>query len=154
MLEKLGPLGGAITGAIRALESTFMVSLALLAARIAVGLVFWRSGQTKVDDSFAVTDTTVMLFQYEYNVPVVSPAVAAHMAAYAEHALPILLWLGLGARFGAAGLLTMTAVIQFFVFPSSWPEHMLWAALLAVILTKGPGMFSLDHFIRKREMAD
>ncbi len=152
MLEKLGPFGGLVTGAIRALESTFMVSLALLATRIAVGLVFWRSGQTKVD-GFSVTDTTVLLFEYEYNVPVISPTLAAYMAAYAEHALPLLLWFGLGARFGAAGLLAMTAVIQFFVFPSSWPEHMLWAAMLAVILTKGPGVFSLDHLIRKREMA-
>ncbi|MGB0920738.1 MAG: DoxX family protein [Alphaproteobacteria bacterium] len=153
MLEKLGPLGGVVTGAIRALESTLMVSLALLATRIAVGLVFWRSGQTKVDSDFNVTDTTVLLFKYEYAVPVLEPKVAAIMASYAEHALPILLWLGLGARIGATGLLVMTAVIQFFVFSNSWPEHMLWAAMLAVILTKGPGLFSIDHFIRKREMA-
>ena len=74
------------------------------------------------------------------------------MAAYAELALPLLLWIGLGSRFAAAGLLVMTLVIQTFVYPQSWPEHMLWAGLLGVILTKGPGLFAADHLIRKRFM--
>lgn len=139
------------TWVIPLLESPYVVALVLLANRIAVGLVFWRSGQTKVD-GFSVTDSTVFLFKYEYNVPYLPPDVAAYMAAGAEHLFPLMLWAGLGGRIGAAGLLALTGVIQFWVYPDNWSEHMLWAAMLAVIVAKGPGLLSLDHLIRIRRL--
>jgi len=137
---------------IAALEGPIMTALALLGARIAAGLVFWRSGHTKVASDYQLTDSTFYLFEYEYALPIIPPDLAAYLATYAELSLPLLLWTGFGARLGAAGLLTMTTVIQFFVYPQSWPEHMLWAGLLAVILTHGPGLFSVDHLARKRFM--
>ncbi|MEN8722954.1 MAG: DoxX family protein [Alphaproteobacteria bacterium] len=146
------PFRNLVTSLIRFVEGPFIAAIALLGARIAVGLVFWRSGNTKVDQDFALTDSTFYLFEYEYALPLIPPQFAAYMAAYAELALPLLLWVGLGSRFAAAGLLVMTLVIQTFVYPQSWPEHMLWAGLLGVILTKGPGLFAADHLIRKRFM--
>ncbi len=57
---------------------------------------------------------------------------------------------GLASRLSALGLLFMTLVIQVFIYPSGWPEHILWAAALLMILARGPGAFSLDHLIWSR----
>ncbi|MCB2099456.1 MAG: DoxX family protein [Rhodobacterales bacterium] len=117
-----------------------------LVARIGVVGIFWRSGQTKVD-GFTVTDGALYLFQEEYNLPLIPPEVAAHMAALAEHLLPALLVIGLASRFSAAGLLAMTITIQIFVYPGSWPDHFTWAAALLFLIARGPGALSLDHLI-------
>ena len=44
----------------------------------------------------------------------------------------------------------MTLVIQLFVDPESWTEHLLWASILTYILTRGPGTISADHLIARR----
>lgn len=118
-------------------------SLVLLVARISIGAVFWQSGRTKVD-GFALNDTARYLFAEEYRLPFVDPTFAAGTAAIAEHALPLLLVLGLGTRYAAAGLLAMTAVIQVFVYPDAWPTHGTWAALLALLIARGGGGGSVD----------
>ena len=90
------------------------------------------------------------LFRDEYRLPLVDPALAAHAAAYAEHALPLLLVLGLGTRVAALGLLAMTAVIQVFVYPDAWPTHLSWAAPLLLIAARGGGAWSLDRALGLR----
>ena len=40
---------------------------------------------------------------------------------------------------GAAALLGMTFVIQTFVYPGNWAEHLTWASVFAYVLTQGPG---------------
>ncbi|MCC7276643.1 MAG: DoxX family protein [Alphaproteobacteria bacterium] len=122
----------------------FPPSLRLLMARVAVAAVFWKSGLTKI----ASWQQTVALFAEEYRVPVLAPELAAWLAAAVELTAPALLVLGLAARLGALSLLGVTAVIQIFVYPESWPEHLLWAALLTMIVTEGPGRLSLDHLLR------
>lgn len=119
-------------------------SLIALAARVAAGGVFWRSGQTKLD-GFHVADTTFYLFQEEYRLPLIPPDLAAYLATISENLFSVLLVAGLASRFSAAVLLTMTAVIQVFVFPGAWPEHILWAASLLIVIQRGPGRLSLDH---------
>jgi putative oxidoreductase len=120
-----------------------------LSARLAIAPVFWLSGQTKVD-GWTIKDTTFDLFRYEYALPVIPPELAAYMATFMEHALPILLVMGLATRFAALGLLGMTFVIQLFVYPDAWTVHALWGALLLVIVARGPGAWSLDHLIGRR----
>jgi len=122
--------------------------LALL-ARVSVASVFWRSARTKVE-GFKIKDSTFLLFEHEYDVPLVPPDVAAYMATVAEHVLPVLLVIGLASRFSALGLLAMTIVIQLFVYPSAWPTHILWVMGLAYVIARGPGVVSLDHLIAKR----
>jgi putative oxidoreductase len=130
VLEKLGrvPMG--------ALDVLF---------RIGVGMVFWKSGMTKI----ANWDITVMLFAEEYKVPVLSPEIAAYLGTAAELTAPILLFLGLATRPAAAALLGMTMVIQLFVYPENWSEHLLWASLLLYLVSRGPGPISLDRVIWK-----
>jgi len=126
----------------------FSMDVALLIARLAIAPVFWWSGRTKVD-GFSVTPEAISLFQYEYELPLISPVLAAHLAALAEHLLPVLLVIGLTTRLGAAGLLAMTLVIQIFVYPDAWRVHFLWMSILLFILVRGPGKYALDQFIFK-----
>jgi putative oxidoreductase len=44
----------------------------------------------------------------------------------------------------------MTAVIEIFVYPENWPEHLLWTGPLLYIIARGPGAFSVDELIRRR----
>lgn len=109
-------------------------------------LVFWQSGQTKVE-GFAIKDSTWFLFEHEYALPLIPPQLAAVMATVAEHLLPIMLVLGLFTRLSALGLLGMTAVIQVFVYPDAWMTHGLWAAPLLAVAARGPGAWSVDHLL-------
>lgn len=127
----------------RARNSLQAVPYALLALplRVAVATVFWNSGMTKL----ANWDTTLALFTDEYHLPVLAPEMAAYMATAIELSAPILLVLGLLTRPTAAVLLTMTLVIEIFVYPLAWPTHIQWAAMLLVLLCRGPGAISVDH---------
>ena len=121
---------------------------ALLALRLPVAVVFWRSGRTRVEgwNIFDITASQPAIFEYEFGMPF--PVLAAHATAIAEHALPVLLVLGLFTRLGALGLLAMTMVIQLFVYPDAWlSAHMFWATILFSVVALGPGKISLDHYI-------
>jgi len=121
-------------------------ALLALPLRLAVATVFWNSGMTKL----ANWDTAVALFTDEYRVPLLPPEAAAYIAASIELSAPILLVLGLLARPAAAVLLGMTVVIEVFVYPLAWPTHIQWAAMLLVLLCRGPGAVSLDHWLWKK----
>lgn len=116
-------------------------SVIQFAARIAISHVFWQSAQTKL----ASWPVTLQLFANEYNLPFIDPSIAAPMATTAEITGSVLLFLGLFSRLGALMLLGVVSVIQIFVFPEKWAEHLLWASLLLLVLTRGAGVFSLDH---------
>lgn len=118
--------------------------------RVAVAMIFWQSGRTKVEGLLSVKESTYFLFEYEYALPLVPHVWAAHLATYAEHLFPILLVLGLATRFSAAALLVMTLTIQIFVYPGAWVTHLTWAAMLVYLIARGPGQISLDHLIRQR----
>jgi putative oxidoreductase len=122
------------------------LSLAQLAARVAVAHVFWQSAQTKL----ASWPVTLQLFAMEYRLPLIDPAIAAPIATAAEIAGSVLILFGLFARFGALVLLGVTATIQIFVYPQSWPDHLMWASLLLLILARGAGALSLDYLAAQR----
>jgi putative oxidoreductase len=125
--------------------------------------VFWKSGQAKIQ-GFAIdlldgqvqfgwphlSDSAITLFRDEYRVPLLSPDVAAPMAALGENLFSVLLLLGLATRFSALALLGMTFVIQVFFYPGAYPTHGTWAAVLLYLIATGPGRFSIDHLIAKR----
>ena len=121
-------------------------SLLALPLRIAVATVFWNSGMTKI----ANWDTTLALFTDEYHVPVLPAETAAYIAAGIELSAPVLLVLGLLTRPAAAVLLGMTMVIEIFVYPMAWPTHIQWAAMLLVLMCRGPGAVSIDQVVWKR----
>jgi putative oxidoreductase len=133
----------------RALARRVPFSALALATRLSIAATFWRSGQTKVS-GFHLREETFVLFRDEYKVPLLPPDVAAYLATTAEHVFPVLLVIGFATRLSALGLLGMTAVIELFVYPGAWPEHALWATLLLWIISRGPGVVSLDHLIWTR----
>ena len=120
--------------------------LALL-ARVAIASVFFMSGRTKVDGLLTVTDSAIELFRDEYQLPLVSPEIAAHLAAYAEHVFPVLLVLGFATRVSALALVGMTLVIEIFVYPDAWSTHLTWATLLLYLIGRGAGAWSLDRWL-------
>lgn len=126
-----------------ALFETIPHSVIALVARLSVGAVFWMSGQTKVS-GFHLAEGTVDLFRDEYHLPLVDPTLAAIAAAINEHLFSVLLIIGLASRLSALALLSMTLVIEIFVYPDAWPTHGTWAACFLIIIAKGPGVISLD----------
>ncbi|WP_068715034.1 DoxX family protein [Vibrio tritonius] len=141
------------------LKDRSIESIILLMSRLALAGVFWLSGQTKIE-GFAlnpisgqwqwgiphIKDTTFFLFEYEYALPIINPAFAAYLATFAEHLLPLLLVIGLMTRWGALGLAIMTLTIQIFVYPSAYATHLTWLSLSALLMWKGGGLWSLDHY--------
>ncbi|HEX3486003.1 MAG TPA: DoxX family protein [Micropepsaceae bacterium] len=139
---------GLLSGIIRLREMLQAVPYSLLALplRFAAATVFWNSGTTKL----ASWDTTLQLFQDEYKLPLLPPEIAAYMAASVELTTPFLLVFGFLTRPAALVLLGMTTIIEVFVYPLAWPTHIQWAAMLLVLLCRGPGKLSLDHVIWRR----
>ncbi|MBL8329499.1 MAG: DoxX family protein [Rubrivivax sp.] len=152
----------------RALLSRTPESAIALLGRFSVAAVFWASGQTKIEglslDLVAgrfewgwpqLAPGAVDLFRDEYRLPLLAPETAATLAALGEHVLPLMLLLGLGTRLAALGLLLMTAVIQFAVYPSAYATHGVWAAVLLWLVARGPGAVSLDRlFVPGRAARD
>lgn len=142
------PPSGALERVTERLGALVPHDLLALVDRVAIGAIFWLSGRTKVDGWLHVTDGAVELFRTEYHLPLLPPEIAAHLAACAEHAFPILLVLGLFTRFAALALLGMTVVIQVFVYPDAWPTHLSWAGLLLYLVGRGGGRLSTDRLLR------
>ncbi|HEY9163238.1 MAG TPA: DoxX family protein [Magnetovibrio sp.] len=131
-------------------------ALMVLLARLAMAAFFLRAGQTKVN-GFELSSSAVYLFKEEYNLPLLSPLSAAWLAVGAEHLFPLLMIIGLATRLSALALLGMTIVIEVFVYPASWPDHLMWAVLLLFIAARGPGPFALDNVLcknRSHKVAD
>jgi putative oxidoreductase len=142
----MGPffMGNLIAKPIQLLEG-FPLSILQFLFRFTIAAVFWKSGLTKIASWFS----TVALFANEYRVPILPPEVAAYIAATIELTCPVLLVLGLATRFATLPMLGMALVIEVFVYPEDWLEHLTWATTLLFILTRGPGPISLDHLIMK-----
>lgn len=151
------PLVGRIRGVALTADlflARFPVSITQLLLRVAVALPFWRSGQTKWEGWFQVSDGAVYLFSEEFRLHVFGqsfaypfPEVTAFAVAAAETLLPILLVLGLGTRFAALGIVIMTGMIQLTV-PQGWEAyHLPWAAMALAVMTYGPGRIALDPFL-------
>ena len=124
-------------------------SPAQLMARLYVAQVFFLSGLTKLRD----WDTTLALFADEYQVPLLPPPVAAVAGTTGELLLPVLLVLGLGGRFAAAGLSVVNAVAVISlteIAPAALQQHQFWGSLLLGLLLWGPGKLSLDWVIARR----
>lgn len=120
-----------------------------LSIRLGVAWIFWKSGLTKI----ASWQSTVLLFTHEYEVPLLSPEVAALLGTAAELTLPVLLAFGLAGRLAAAALFVFNAVAVI-----SYPalslygqlDHLWWGSLLLITICRGPGKWSIDYLIKRR----
>jgi putative oxidoreductase len=122
----------------------FPLGLLQLVFRFSIASVFWKSGQSKI----ASWDTTILLFTNEYHVPLLSPQLAAALSASFELGCSVLIVAGLLTRLATLPLFGMVFVIQTFVYPENWVEHLTWATMLLFLLTRGPGPISLDRLVK------
>ena len=134
---------------LRCTARRFPISLLEFGMRLAVGATFFRSGMNKAEDF----NNAIVLFRDEYRLPLLPPEIAAYIGTTVELTAPVLLTLGIFARLGAAALLFMTLTIQFLVYPENWPEHLMWASILAYVLSRGPGALSIDRLVALRLFA-
>lgn len=120
-----------------------------LALRLWVGMAFFQSGLTKI----ANWDSTLYLFENEYQVPLLPPNAAALLGTGAELVLPVLLVLGLGGRLSALALFVFN-IVAVLSYPGlgevGLKDHEVWGLMLLVTFAHGPGKLSIDHLIRRR----
>jgi putative oxidoreductase len=132
-------------------------SFASLVLRFALAVPFFKSGLTKWDGFLQISGTPELLFTEEFKLHIFGavydypfPKLMAWGSSLGEIILPILLVLGLGTRLAALGLLFMTALIQLTI-PDGWANfHLPWAAMALAIIVIGPGKFSLDWLLGRR----
>lgn len=121
-------------------------SVTLLATRCYLAWIFFSAGLTKIRD----WESTLFLFEEEYNVPLLSPGIAAYMGTGGELILPIMLALGIMNPVGAIGLsiLNLVAVLSLEeIAPAALMQHIFWGALLASLMIFGTGRLSIDRWI-------
>jgi putative oxidoreductase len=122
-----------------------------LLLRLWVAKVFFMSGLTKIQS----WQTTMSLFEYEYEVPLLSPTLAAWTGTAAELILPVFLVLGLFGRPTALALFLFNAVAVYaygsFLFgdegAAGLQQHIMWGVMLLVTFFHGPGKLSMDRWI-------
>ena len=128
--------------------------LLLLGTRLWVSWVFLKSGWLKLTN----WESTVELFRHEYQVPLLSPGVAAVAATFGELVFPALLVLGVFTRVGALGLsaVNVMAVVSYWHVlgaegaEAGLAQHVLWGYMLAVVLAFGGGTLAADALLERR----
>ena len=131
----------------------FLTPLGDLLARLWVAKIFFESGLTKIQS----WDSTLTLFTYVYQVPLLPPDIAAYLGTGAELLLPVLLVLGLGGRI-TIFVFFMYNLVAMVSYHYLWtPEgamgldqHINWALLLMLLMFHGAGKISLDHWLKKK----
>lgn len=129
---------------IDALQVIFLLGLRLWLAK-----VFFMSGLTKIQS----WDTTLMLFEYEYSVPILPFDIAAYLATAGELIIPVFLVLGLLTRLNVVALFALN-----FVAAISYPDisfagekdHIIWGLMTLVLFFFGPGKAAIDTFIKSK----
>ena len=130
--------------AVRDCLGQFPLSILQLTMRFGVGLYWFKGALLRIQSP----EFGLKLFQEEYKVPFLDPALAMHLANFNETVCSVLLFLGLFSRLATLPLLVQQLlIIQIFVYPQSYVDTLLQGSCLLFILTRGPGVFSLDHLI-------
>ncbi len=125
-----------------------LTPLLLLFTRIWVSIIFFKSGMVKLSS----WDSTLYLFEYEYQVPVIPWQLAAYTGTAAELILPVFMVLGLLTRPMAAILFVFNA-IAVISYPVLWEggfyDHQLWGMMILLNVFWGAGVISLDAIAAK-----
>ncbi|WP_172972848.1 MULTISPECIES: DoxX family protein [Vibrio] len=124
------------------------VPLLLLFCRLWVAWVFFNSGLIKI----STWESTLFLFEYEYQVPLLPWEIAAYVGTATELIIPVLLALGLFTRLFAA-ILFVFNIMAVVSYPALWEngfyDHQLWGLMILINVIWGAGFFSTDHILSK-----
>lgn len=143
LVARLDRINGLAAAALTPLQPAF-----LLVLRVYVSWQFLKSGWLKLQD----WESTRFLFEEEYKVPLLSPALAAVLGTAGEIVFPALLVAGLLGRLAALGLsaVNVLAVVSYAHvllsegFEAAVAQHYLWGLMLVTLLLFGPGKLSID----------
>ena len=125
------------------------VPFLLLFCRFWVAWIFFNSGLLKI----ASWDSTLYLFEFEYQVPLLPWELAAYLGTAAELTLPAFLAFGVLTRPMAALLFVfnITAVLSYpLLWEKGFYDHQLWGLMILVVIVWGPGPYSLDHLLKRK----
>ncbi|WP_420883295.1 DoxX family protein [Vibrio aestuarianus] len=126
-----------------------IVPLLLLFCRLWVAWAFFNSGLVKI----ASWDSTLYLFELEYQVPILPWELAAYLGTAAELTLPIFVALGLLSRPMALALFIFN-IVAVISYPVLWEQgfydHQLWGLMLLLVVVWGAGPISLDKVLRQQ----
>ena len=146
LIEKLDAPTQTISNGLSMLQSPF-----LLFIRVYVAWVFLKSGMHKIGD----WETTLVLFEYEYQVPLLNFELAAYLATFGELVFPVILIAGLGTRVVAIALslINIIAVVSYYATLAKgaglvW--HYLWGSMLLTNVIYGGGFFSVDQWLKAK----
>mgnify|MGYP000095721649 FL=1 len=138
------------TGALRAINP--LQDVFLFGIRLWLANVFFLSGLTKIKS----WDTTLMLFEYEYSVPIIPFELAAYLSTAAELAIPVFLVFGLLTRLNVLALfvLNIVAAISYAdISPAGEKDHIIWGLMAGVLFLYGPGRVAVDWLIERKWLA-
>ena len=146
LIDRLDAPTRTISNALSMLQSPF-----LLFIRVYVAWVFLKAGMHKIGD----WETTLVLFEYEYQVPLLNFELAAYLATFGELVFPVFLIAGLSTRLIAIALtlVNIIAVVSYFATLAKgaglvW--HYLWGAMLLTNVIYGGGFFSIDQWLKAK----
>jgi putative oxidoreductase len=144
LVESLGAPLRTTSELLSKLQSPFLLYL-----RVYVAWVFLKSGMHKIGD----WETTLVLFEYEYQVPLLNFELAAYLATFGELVFPVLLIAGIGTRLTAIALtfVNLMAVISYYATLAKgaglvW--HYMWGSMLLTNVIYGGGFFSIDQWLK------
>jgi putative oxidoreductase len=143
-------------------------ALVALALRLVMARVFFLAGQDKIDGlvlriqvDFAnigdvwmtlpqhIKETTLQMFAAKYSALPIPTDVTAYLFTYAEFLLPVCLVVGFATRLSALVLLVMSVLMVMYATPETlWTTQVYWIAILAVLVSVGPGALSIDALLR------
>lgn len=128
---------------------TLFIPVLLLFCRLWVAWIFFNSGLVKI----ASWDSTLYLFELEYQVPLLPWELAAYIGTAAELILPVFLALGLLTR-PMAAILFVFNIIAVVSYPVLWEQgfydHQLWGLMILIVVVWGAGPFSADKLIKSK----
>jgi putative oxidoreductase len=148
MNTKIKQLNAAYDALIQRMQ-ILAIPAVLLLTRFWVSYVFFNSGLTKI----ATWNSTLYLFEYEYQVPLLPWQLAAYLGTATELIIPLFLFTGLLTR-PVAAILFVFNIIAVLSYPLLWEkgfyDHQLWGLMILINIIWGAGKLSLDHLIRTR----
>ncbi|MFT4836758.1 MAG: putative oxidoreductase [Psychromonas sp.] len=130
----------------------YFTPILLLFTRLWVASIYLKSGYLKITS----WDSTLYLFEEEYQVPFLPWELAAYLGTAAELLLPIFLILGLLTR-PMAAILFVFNIMAVVSYPVLWEggfyDHQLWGLMILINVVWGAGVISVDRPLKKHFFA-
>lgn len=121
-----------------------LTPIILLLFRLYVAWVFFKSGLTKIQ----TWDSTLYLFELEYQVPLIPWELAAYLGTAAELLLPVLITIGFMTRFMSL-LLFGFNIVAVYSYPVLWDggfyDHKLWGVMILANVLWGAGYLAIEN---------